>query len=87
MNMNKSVKRDEYSHDNLVTNNTSIWLNWGFHIEKQGAVKLKWWISQIVLAMLTQFILDEVTLKNFGKSNDILKKTFREDKAGSVFIK
>lgn len=76
MNMNKSVKRDEYSHDNLVTNNTSIWLNWGFHIEKQGAVKLKWWISQIVWAMCDTIYLKWGYIKEFWEEQWHIEKDF-----------
>lgn len=41
MNMNKQVKRDGYLHDDLMTENTSVQLNWRFHIEKKRAVKLE----------------------------------------------
>ena len=41
MNINKSVKRGENLHDDLVTKNTSIWLNLGFHTEKQRAEKIE----------------------------------------------
>lgn len=37
--MNESLKRDWYVHDDLVTENTSDWLNWRFHIQKQRAAE------------------------------------------------